>query len=57
MSILKSAVKFKAAKKVTDKAVGGGAISTIAAAKVVSKSNERSRDRAKERASKHQKDK
>lgn len=55
MSILKSAVKFKAAKRVTDKAVGGGAISTIAAAKIVGKSNERSRERAKERANKHQK--
>ena len=49
MSILKSAVKFKAAKKVTDKAVGGGAISTIAAGKIVSKSNERSRERARDR--------
>lgn len=45
MGLLRSAVKYKAAKKVTDKALGDGALSTIAAAKVVKKSNQRSRDR------------
>lgn len=38
MSILKSAVKYKAAKKVTDKALGGGVLSTVAATKVVKQS-------------------
>jgi hypothetical protein len=45
MSLLRSAVKFKAAKKVTNKALGDGAISTIAAAKITKKSNERSNKR------------
>ena len=45
MSLLRSAVKFKAAKKVTNKALGDGAISTIAAAKITNKSNERSNKR------------
>lgn len=45
MSLLKSAVKYKAAKKVTDKALGGGVLSTVAATKVVKRSNERSRNR------------
>ncbi|MBP1044250.1 hypothetical protein I6N95_24895 [Vagococcus sp. BWB3-3] len=45
MSILKSAVKYKAVKNVTDKAVGGGVISTVAATKIVKKSNEHSRKR------------
>ena len=41
MSLLRSAVKFKAAKKVTNKALGDGVISTIAAAKITKKSNKR----------------
>lgn len=45
MSLLKTAVKYKAAKKVTNKALGNGALSTVAAAKVVKNSNERSRNR------------
>jgi len=45
MSLLKTAVKYKVAKKVTNKALGDGALSTVAAAKVVKKSNERSRNR------------
>lgn len=45
MSILKSAVKYKAAKKVTNKVVGDGLLSSVVAAKAVKKSNERSRQR------------
>ncbi|WP_314064996.1 hypothetical protein [uncultured Vagococcus sp.] len=45
MSLLKSALKYKTAKKVTDKALGGGVLSTVAATKVVKRSNERSRSR------------
>lgn len=45
MSILRSAVKYKAAKKVTDKAIGGGVVSTVAATKIVKKSNQRNRKR------------
>lgn len=45
MSLLKSAAKYKAAKKVTDKALGGGPLSTVAATKAVKRSNERSRKR------------
>ena len=47
MSILKSAVKFKVAKKVTDKALGKNAVSTIAAAKITKRSNERRRSAKK----------
>lgn len=43
MSILKSAVKYKAAKKATDKVLGNGLLSSVVAAKTVKKSNERSR--------------
>ncbi len=49
MSLLKSAVKYKAAKKVTDKALGDGIVSTVAATKIVKRSNERSRQNAKKR--------
>lgn len=45
MGLFKSAVKFKVAKKVTNKALGEGTISTIAAAKLTKKSNERSKTR------------
>jgi len=45
MSLLKTAVKYKVAKKVTSKALGDGALSTVAAAKIVKKSNERSKNR------------
>ncbi|MFS6999207.1 hypothetical protein AB6819_14515 [Carnobacterium maltaromaticum] len=41
MSLLKSAIKFKAAKTVTNKAFGNGTISTLAAAKMTQKSNAR----------------
>lgn len=41
MSLLKSALKYKAAKTVTDKVVGKGAVSTIAAASMVKQSNQR----------------
>ncbi len=45
MSLLKSAVKFKAAKKVTGKTLGDGPLSTVAAVKLTKKSNERSKAR------------
>lgn len=45
MSLLRSAVKFKAAKKVTGTALGGGPLSTVAAVKLTRKSNERSKAR------------
>lgn len=45
MALLKNAVKFKAAKKVSSKAVGDGALSTVVAVKAVKRSNERSRAR------------
>jgi hypothetical protein len=45
MSLLKTAVKYKAAKKVTNKVMGKSALSTVVAAKVVKNSNERSRNR------------
>lgn len=37
MSILRLVVKFKSAKKVTNKALGDGAVSAIAAAKITKK--------------------
>jgi hypothetical protein len=43
MSLLKSAVKYSAAKSVTDKAFGKGATSTLVAASLVEKSNARGR--------------
>ena len=49
MSLLKSAVKYKVAKKVTDKALGDGIVSTVAATKIVKRRNERSRQNAKKR--------
>lgn len=49
MSLLRSAVKYKAAKKVTDKALGEGVVSTVAATKLVKRSNERGRQSAKKR--------
>ncbi|WP_427813306.1 hypothetical protein ACQKTA_07325 [Enterococcus sp. 22-H-5-01] len=45
MSYLKSAVKYSAAKTVTDKAFGKGMLSTVAATSLVKKSNARSRSR------------
>lgn len=45
MSLLKSAVKYSAAKTVTDKALGKGVLSSIAAASIVQKSNARGKAR------------
>lgn len=45
MSLLKSAVKYSAAKTVTDKALGKGTLSTVAAASMVKKSNARGKKR------------
>ncbi|WP_317914366.1 hypothetical protein [Carnobacterium maltaromaticum] len=45
MSLLKSAVKFKAAKKVTGKTLGDGPLATVAAVKLTKKSNERNKAR------------
>lgn len=45
MSLLKSAIKYKAAKTVTDKVVGKGAVSTIAAASIVKQSNQRGKEK------------
>lgn len=45
MGLLKSAVKYKGAKKVTNKAMGDGVLSSVVAAKAVKKSNERSKVR------------
>lgn len=45
MSLLKSAVKFKIAKKVIGKKLGDGPLSTVAAVKLTKKSNERSKAR------------
>ncbi|WP_202608666.1 hypothetical protein [Enterococcus mundtii] len=47
MSILKSAVKYKVAKKATDKVMGDGLLSSVVAAKAVKKSNQRSKQRIK----------
>ncbi|GEL79398.1 hypothetical protein [Enterococcus mundtii] len=47
MSILKSAVKYKGAKKATDKVMGDGLLSSVVAAKAVKKSNQRSKQRTK----------
>lgn len=45
MGLLKSAVKYKGAKKVTDKVAGEGLLSSVVAAKAVKKSNQRSKAR------------
>jgi len=45
MSYLKSAIKYSAAKTVTDKAFGKGMLSTVAAASLVKNSNTRSNSR------------
>lgn len=45
MGLLKTAVKFKAAKKITNKAIGGGVLGTAAAVKMTKKSNQRARNR------------
>ncbi|OTN76853.1 hypothetical protein A5886_001932 [Enterococcus sp. 8G7_MSG3316] len=47
MSILKSAVKYKVAKKETSKVMGDGVLSSVVAAKAVKKSNQRSNQRTK----------
>lgn len=49
MSYLKSAVKYSAAKTVTDKAFGKGVLSTVAAASLVKKSNSRGNARKAEK--------
>jgi|GEM_PF-1268586 len=50
MGLLKSAVKYKAAKKVTNKALGDGVLSSVVAANAVKKSNQRSNERRKKRS-------
>lgn len=45
MSLLKSAVKYSAAKSLTDRALGKGTLSTVAAASMVKRSNNRSKRR------------
>ena len=49
MSYLKSSVKGSAARTVTDKAVGKGMLSTVAAAALVKKSNSRGNARKAEK--------
>lgn len=49
MGLLKSGLKYKGAKKVTDKAVGKGTLSTLAATKMVKKSNKRNREQQNEK--------
>lgn len=49
MSLLKSAVKYKVAKNVTDKALGKGVLSTAAAASLVKQSNRRGNARRAKR--------
>lgn len=44
MGLLRSAVKYKAAKKITNKALGDGVLSSVVAAKAVKKSNQRSNE-------------
>lgn len=45
MGVVKTAVKYKVAKKATNKVLGNGALSTAAAVKITKSSNERSRNR------------
>lgn len=45
MSYVKSAVKYSAAKKVTDKAFGKGMLSMVAATSIVKNSNDRGKAR------------
>ncbi|WP_175496520.1 hypothetical protein [Enterococcus casseliflavus] len=44
MGLLRSAVKYKAAKKITNKALGDGVLSSVVAAKAVKKRNQRSNE-------------
>ena len=48
--LLKSAVNYKAAKKVTNKALGDGVLLSVVAAKAVKKSNQRSNERCNKRS-------
>ncbi|MGM0217371.1 hypothetical protein [Enterococcus sp. AZ126] len=51
MSLLKSAVKYKTAKSVTNKVVGDGLLSSVIAADMVKKSNARGKRKKAERRS------